>query len=275
MNEGTYTPGAAYYVDGTLDLDAGKFNASRLSELSKKFTTVFADFTNVEVGMDLTGSGYSLGDTGTPSEQMTAIVSKPQDLFAHIANRFVNTKSGHAQSKVSSDPLSAVYAEARNDTKLRALLFLLTLARIGRTAPDGPSIWDVVGQVFASVATLGLADPFLAAGDIKEYCHTSATVLADSIVERIEKKLVKAIGSSPISSAPAGSSDVAFAFDTMHDALVKGTTLTDSIDAAFVSVLDAFVGDGRATITSADAFNEAIKRGATIAQANSDRPCRL
>ena len=248
--EGTFSPGSAYYVDGTLDLEAGKFNPTRLKELKHRFSSVFSDFSRIETGLDLDATGQSFDSTYTQTGKIAALIADPRKLFSHVAAKFVDAKTGKAQADVSSDPLSVVYSLARTDSKLKALLFMLTLARLGRAAPEGPSIWDVIGQALAGVSTLGES---LFPHDVKSAGHTAANTLADAVQKLIVKKVTKS--GTLVGQTPPGSKDLKISVVALEDALIKGTKLTNAIDSTFVSILDAFVTDGKAITNARTRFS--------------------
>jgi len=254
LPEGTYTPGSAYYADAVLDLNAGKFDTARLTDLQKRLTVALSDFINVHVGLDLVGSGYSLDNTYTSNDKVATTVSDPQALFDYVAGRFVDVKSGRSQHDVSHDPIAVVYAEARSDTRLRALLFLLSLARIGRASPDGPSQWDVIGQALVSVPS---SDPLNSASSIhnvQTYGHAATNELADAVRDLILDKLTKAHGIIPPMKSPSDDT-LQLTVDGMRDALIKGTKLTAIIDDAFLNVLNTFVAGDRAMVQPAISFD--------------------
>lgn len=281
LPEGTYTPGSAYYADGVLDLDKGKFDTSRLVELQKRFTVALSGFINVDVGLDLGGSGYSLDNTYVSNDKVTTIVSDPAALFDYVVNRFVDVKTGHSQYDVSNDPLAVVYAEARTDTRLRALLFLLSLARIGRASSEGPNPWDVIGQALVSVPSSDPTNPADVLHNVKTYGHSAANELADAVRDRILNKLLKAHGIIPSAKA-SGDGVLQLTTDGMRDALIKGTKLTAVIDDALLNILNTFVNGDRAMVQPTISFdtNFAISLGlgglgqlpAFAAAANAPKP---
>lgn len=218
----TFTPGSAYHVDGIMDVGPDGFATTRLDELSRTLGTALDRFTRIMVGMDMLSSGRPLDDPASLDAGSAGnTTSNPLALFEATVGRIVDTKSGRPQPVVTNDPISVVYAHAHKDTRLRALLFLLTLARLSQV--PGGGLMPAFEQQF-SVEKSKVIDHF-----------------TKMIVGRLRNKLptVNAAIVAP------GVLDSSIAVESLKDALRAGSPAVIMVDAMIASLLHVFVVKNR------------------------------
>lgn len=220
---GTFTPGSAYHVDSVLDVGPKGFSLERLDELSSSMRSALDRFTRVLVGMDLLATGRPLDDPGAlAGSSADATTSNSVALYDNIVGRVVDVKSGQLRAEVRIDPVSVVYAHARDDTRLRALLFLLTFARLSQV-PDG-SVFQLLNEAF------GTSKPKV------------VNFLIDQIVARLRSKTpnVKAFVYSDSSDN--------LVIDTLKNALRTGSPAVKLVEKIVGTVLTAFMTKDRAVV---------------------------
>jgi hypothetical protein len=216
---GTFTPGSAYHVDGVMEVTSAGFRTARLDELATSLSGALDRFSRVMSGLDLLASGRP--SAAGPVEET---VSGPLALLEATVGRVVDMRTGHAVPDVANDPVSVVYAAARDDTRLRALLFLLAVARLAQAEGGGlvPSFERLFGP-----------------GKPRVVEH-----LIDRVVARLLKK---AHATNAVVLLP-GITDTSIPLEALKTALRSGSSSVKIVDNVMAATLHAFVDKDRGLV---------------------------
>lgn len=132
---GTLTPGGDFFFDRILETDGSKFNTEALEALT---TEVDDQHNQLNVIID----GLNLMSTPLHPDRLTIGTSKMShvgnflstaiDTVNDVASKLIN-HSGTPLPVSLNDRLAAIYAHARNDNRLKSILFIYTMARISRS----------------------------------------------------------------------------------------------------------------------------------------------
>jgi len=213
----TFTPGSAYHVDGVMDVSPAGFATGRLAELTASLGGVLDRFSRVVAGLDLLASGQALDEPALLDVGVVlGAVSNPVALLEATVGRVVDTKTGRTRHAVAGDPVSVVYSQARDDTRLRALLFLLSVARLAQV--EGGGLAPAFEQLFGS-------------GKPKVVGY-----LVDKIIARMREKTHK---TNAVVMLP-GVTDASIPLETLKTALRAGSPTVEVVDKVMAAVFRAF-----------------------------------
>ena len=136
---GSYVPGGDFYFDNVLRTDGTRFNTSNVDHLAAQLNEQFSNLSSLVDGMNL----LSVHQQNCGIDNMHTIISD-------LASQLIDTETGNVLSSTQQDLVCSVYAQAKNDVKLKSMLFLLVLARI--LAPyDGNTTTYTVGAALKSI----------------------------------------------------------------------------------------------------------------------------
>lgn len=128
---GTLTPGGDFFFDRVLDTDGKKFNTAAIEALTLEVDDQQNELNIIIDGLNLLSTpvhpnmlSYGASSTGN-------FMSTAADTVNTLASQLIN-KTGVPLPVSLNDRLGAVYSRARNDNRLKSILFLYTMARISR-----------------------------------------------------------------------------------------------------------------------------------------------
>lgn len=236
---GTLTPGGEHYVDTVLDdvNDLG-FNTALLDEAGDMFEKSFNSFSTIVNGMNMLG--VKLADPYNRSNtKFSSILSSPSDLITEITKNLLDPNTGKTLAAAKSDNLGAVYSFAANNPRVKATLFLYTLAKITRSYQ--PSIFNLR-------QTLGVGAAL-----------NDNTSLADALIKDIIAEMEKAIpqtvignkskpGSQPRPPSLQSPSSPALSSDTIAASFKAGTVLTKFVESTMILIQSSFTASNHAMI---------------------------
>jgi len=229
---GTLTPGGDFFFDRVLDTDGRKFNTEAIEALTLEVDDQQNELNVIIDGLNLLStparpsSTLSFGRVSTEGFLTTAV-----DTVNDLATQLIN-KSGVPLPVALNDRLGAVYSRARNDNRLKSILFLYTMARISRN-------YSVRVPFFTSNTK----------GD--------NTPLVDSLIEQLVTELknttpetrasVQFLSAKGLNKATNTSS---LTVDSMKSALKTGTQMTTIIELFMSEVLSQFRTKSTAMVSS-------------------------
>lgn len=133
---GTLTPGGDHYFDRIVSNASERaFDLSGCDSLARLMDDHVNQLLIVADGFNLMmlPSRPDPRKHGSSRDAETNPLDHPSDLITGLASQLINTRSGKPLQQVENDRIGAVYSRARNDNRLKAMLFLYTMCRVSRT----------------------------------------------------------------------------------------------------------------------------------------------
>ena len=118
---GTLSPGGDFYFDRIMQTNGDKFDTAAIEQLSAALQNHADNFSILNDVMNLMGApeGHFLENAGK--------------MIHELGDKLVNPQNGVVQRAVQDDRIGAVYSQASKDTRIKTILFLLTMCRMSRT----------------------------------------------------------------------------------------------------------------------------------------------
>lgn len=125
---GTLTPGGDFFFDRVLNTDGKKFNTEALEALTLEVDDQQNELNVIIDGLNL----LSTPNQSTKLSYSTSnFLSTAIDTVNKLSSQLINGNGAPLQVSLN-DRLGAVYSSAKNDNRLKSILFLYTMARISR-----------------------------------------------------------------------------------------------------------------------------------------------
>jgi len=222
---GTLTPGGDYYFDRIMSqATLAAFDTSGCDALLKQAEDQANQLLVIIDGLNLmmVPSRYDPRRPGSARSSDANFLGHPTDIVFELATQLINTSTGKVLAAIEHDRLGAVYARARNDARLKTILFLYTMARISRA--------------------YGQNVPFLGSN-----MASDNTPLVDNLIDRLVSSLESSV---PLTQATVqlvtqpgldkGQNTAALTPDSIKHALKAGTAMTRVIEQFMSGVIDWF-----------------------------------
>ena len=159
---------------------------------------------------------------GTRLDTEAGFLNDPSDTVWDMVTQLINYHTGEALTPVVNDRLGAVYSQARNDTRVKTILFLYTLSRISRNYTHNVPF-------FASAST------------------ADNTPLVDYLIEQLISALEASVPETRSTiqlvtqrGLDRGLNTAAMTHDSIKHALKSGTAMTLMIEHFMSKVIDQF-----------------------------------
>jgi hypothetical protein len=125
--------GGEFYIDDLLDnistSDAMTLNTERIENLIKRLSTCKNGLNILSNNMNWLCESTTDNMTAT-TQQTERLITSPLDLFTYIHISFVDNQTNKLKYEYTADSLSALFALASSDQKLKSLLFVLCMFQI-------------------------------------------------------------------------------------------------------------------------------------------------
>lgn len=232
---GTLSPGGEYYFDKVMTGVTTKgFDTSGCEILAKFTEEQLNQFLVIVDGFNLLmiPARFDPRHNGSASDADANFLGHPNDLTFELVSKLINSNSGKVLTHVEHDRLGAVYARARNDNKLKTILFLYTMSKISRA--------------------YGNNVPFLNSDS-----HNDNTPLVDNLIDRLVTSLETSVPETRSTvqlvtqGLDNGLNTASLTPDSIKHAFKSGTAMTMIIEQFMSGVIDRFrnkssaIHDGR------------------------------
>ena len=222
---GTLSPGGEYFFDRVLEhATAQAFDTSGCDELLKLSEDQLNQLLVIVDGFNLLmlPTQFDPRHHGSARDVENNFLGHPSDLVRDLASQLINTTTGKVLENIEHDRLGAVYARARNDARLKTILFLYTVSKISRA--------------------YGTNVQFLNSSQ-----HHDNTPLVDNLIDRLVSSLEASVPESRSTvqlvtqhSHPPALNTAAMTGDSIKHALKAGTPMTAVIEQFMSGVIDWF-----------------------------------
>lgn len=220
---GTLTPGGDFYFDRILETNGKKFDTSAIDDLAKQLGDHGDNFSILCDGLNLLSLPVYTGRRSATQARDTEahFLSNAQEIIHELADQLINTRNGVANQVVINDRLGAVFSQARNDTRIKTLLFLYVLSKISRSYTK-----NVLFFQSSPVADNTPLVDYL----IEQLVMTLESTIPETrtTVQLVSQGLDRGINTSSMTK------------DTIRHALKSGTRMTAMIENFMSSVISQF-----------------------------------
>lgn len=151
-DNGSLTPGSAFYVDPVFRTDGKTFNSSTLTTLGQLMRDSHRNFSVIINGMNL----LSTVDSDPQNQNKNSVatyIDNPSAMIKYVLKNILDTK-GNTLASIKNDRLGSLYVLAAQDVKVRSIMFHYTLNRMFRVHfTGGPTTPNVLALNADNVAT--------------------------------------------------------------------------------------------------------------------------
>lgn len=240
-DNGTLTPGSAYYVDSALEVDEGALRTNRLNDLAVKFEDAHKNFAVIANGMNL-----FMKTNPAVSGEYSSYLSNPRSLYIDIAQSLVDFNTGKLTKQASDDKLASLLAVAASPSgqRVKAALFALIMCKMHRTY--GNHTIAVMGSKISIPTLNNIANDNTATTDKLIEGILDALEAATKPSSAALSRVVSSVFSFKKTPTPAVAirTDLTLTEETLRSSIKSGGFLLNELQTLMSKILSTFRTNG-------------------------------